>query len=117
MSGSACSSACGWCGGCTAAWERDATATVSCVICDRHMVVEADERPPYRCDACAARSDLFSEGDVVVVLQAARLPREVALGTGRIARVTTDAQGTRVYWITGFPVARPAHVLRRGAVA
>jgi len=41
----------------------------------------------------------------------------VALGTGRIARVTTDAQGTRVYWITGFPVARPAHVLRRGAVA
>jgi hypothetical protein len=47
-----CSSACGWCGMCTAAWEGPDRVSVACVQCQRDFDVRMDERPPYRCERC-----------------------------------------------------------------
>jgi hypothetical protein len=55
MNGTACSAACGWCGACSSDWEGPQTVTVTCVACGEPYAVDADERPPYRCEACCAQ--------------------------------------------------------------
>jgi len=54
----------------------------------------------------------YHVGDVVHVLRTGRLPIEDILGTGPIARVTTDDAGRHLYWIEGFACARTAYALR-----
>ena len=58
---------------------------------------------------------VFQIGDEVVVLQANRLPRLIEHGRGVIHRVA-ETQGDwavyNIYFVTGFPMARSAAVLR-----
>lgn len=53
-------------------------------------------------------------GDEVIVLRAARLPREEALGRGRVARIEPGLSG-QLFWISGFLCARTAREIRRAA--
>jgi hypothetical protein len=62
---SGCSSACGYCGRCTDAWEGpEPEFCVSCVSCSRDFYVLADERPPFRCPDCLEMDAARSEGAV-----------------------------------------------------
>lgn len=56
----------------------------------------------------------FCVGDFVEVLNACSLPKaEKVIGAGEITRVTEQStDGTLLYWVAGFPMARTAHVLR-----
>jgi len=62
----------------------------------------------------AANRPTFDVGDMVVVLNACRLPKvEQSIGTGAIDRITyQSSDGEPLYWISGFPMARSARVLR-----
>jgi hypothetical protein len=56
----------------------------------------------------------FSVGDRVEVLRASR--RDNVIGVGVIERIT-GSNDTPLYWVSGFPMARTADVLRLDRVA
>lgn len=55
----------------------------------------------------------FKVGTEVQVLSASWLPVEVVMGCGVVERIThQNSDGTPLFWVSGFPRARTARVLR-----
>ena len=80
----------------------------NCIVCEGDGFAGNMSDP---CPACSA----FAIGERVNVLRATRLPKvEEVVGQGTITRVT-ESQGTYLYWIDGFAVARTARELRHAA--